>query len=450
MIRNLLLIAISLLFTGLANAQTEFQRTYGGLKKENSYQVFPGANNTIFSVGSTESFGKGGSDIYLMKTDSAGNLLWAKSYGSAKDDYGTCMDKTKDGNYVLVGYTSGFTTYNGAFNDICMIKINEEGEVLWSKTYGLDRSDFATSVQCTSDGGFIIVGEAINFIGSEKNSDILIVKTNAQGVIEWSKVTGGTNTDYAYSVQELKGGGYIIGGETNSYGSGNWDFYLMKIAKDGTIIWGKSYGSKDIDYGRYAIQCPDGGFMLGGNTSGFSSQVYDFCLIKTDVDGNVQWSKTYGGDGTDYLLSMEVINDNGFVFTGYTNSQPSKSEDACIVYVDFTGKPKWAKLFGSDLHDSGVSVTLNASKSTLILGGSTNGFGTRGEDVFLVTVPLTARTLPCNNNFFYPFLSKKVEVLTKTGHYEFDLHCDELKVTMGVTTTVSAEQIICNTTVGKY
>src|SRR6478735_9671052 len=188
--RKILAFIIGLISIADAYGRSEFQRTYGGIRKENSYQVLPGAGSTIFSIGSTESFGKGGSDIYLMKTDSVGNLLWAKSYGSAKDDYGTCMEKTKDGNYVLCGYTSGFSPYAGAFSDIFLIKINEEGEVLWSKTYGLDKSDFATSVKCTSDGGFVIVGETINFIGNDKNSDILVIKVSSQGVMEWSKVCG--------------------------------------------------------------------------------------------------------------------------------------------------------------------------------------------------------------------------------------------------------------------
>src|SRR6478735_2697476 len=113
--RKLLTVLIGLLSLNGAFAQTEFQRTYGGIKKENSYQVLPGAKGTIFSIGSTESFGKGASDVYLMKTDSVGNLLWSKSYGSVKDDYGTCMEKTKDGNYILCGYTSGFSPYAGAF-----------------------------------------------------------------------------------------------------------------------------------------------------------------------------------------------------------------------------------------------------------------------------------------------------------------------------------------------
>lgn len=447
------LLAMVIGLAGMVNVygQTEFQRTYGGLKKENSYHVLPAKGGTIFSVGSTESFGKGASDIYVMKTDSIGNLLWAKSYGSAKDDYGTYIEKTTDGNYVVLGYSFGLNAnYTGAFSDICLMKINENGDVIWSKSYGLDKSEYSTSLKPTADGGFIILGEMINFIGNDKNADILVIKVNAQGVIEWSKVCGGNNTDYGYSIQELRTGGYIIGGETNSYGSGSWDFYLVKLEKDGQVAWSKTYGSNTNDYGRFAIECPDGGFIVGGNTAGFDAQGLDFCLVKTDASGAVQWSKVYGGNGTDYLLYMKVVNSTSFAFTGYTNSTPAVSEDACVVLLDFTGKPLWAKLFGSDLHDSGVSLNLTSSKKELIMGGSTNGFGTKGEDVLLIRMPLTLRSLPCNKNSFYPFNTRKVEVSSKTGHYEYDLHCDVTSVTLGVTNTVSAEQIICNTSMGNY
>ena len=419
----------------------EFQRTFGGLKKENSYQVIPTSDNGVFSLGSTESFGKGQSDIYLVKTDSSGNLQWAKSYGGMSDDYGTCIEKTKDNNYIIVGYTSSFSK---DLSDICLIKINEKGDVLWSKVYGLDRSDYSTSVKCTSDGGFIIVGETINFISHEKNSDILVIKVDSKGVTEWSKILGGNGTDYAYSIQETKGGGYIIGGETNSYGSGNWDFYLIKLKKDGDIDWSKTYGDEGIDYGRYAIECPDGGLIIGGNTTNFNANGTDFCLIKTDKEGTVEWSKIYGGAGTDYLLSLKAFNETGFILVGYSDSPPSQSEDVCIMYFDYKGKAIWARLYGSENNDYGVSVSFTANKKELIIGGSTFGFGTKGQDVLLIKTPMKFRACPCNLNYFYPLLSKKVTVKSKSGHYQFDLHCNEENIQVIVTTTVSSEQSICN------
>jgi hypothetical protein len=432
---------LSCFFNQSLKAQASFQRTFGGMKKENSYGVIATSKKGVLSVGFTESFGAGKNDIYLIRTDSAGNLEWAKTYGGLKDDFGTCIEKTLDNNYVILGYSS---SYSQSYSDICLMKINEDGKVLWTKTYGLDKSEYSTSVKSTSDGGYIILGETINFIGHEKNSDILIIKTDANGNTQWSNIYGGNNTDYGYSIEEVKDGGYIVGGETNSYGKGEWDFYLLKIKKNGEVDWSKTFGDSKSDYGRYAIQSPDGGFIIGGNTMNFESNDFDFLIIKTDKDGNVIWSKLYGGAGTDYLLYMKAINEKGFLFTGYSNSAQSDMEDICLVFIDYSGKPLWTRLYGSPLHDYGVSLDFIASTDEIIIGGSTSGFGTRGDDILLIKTSMKHNQYnDCNLNFLYPFYNRKITPKESTGHYMYELHCSASDVLLKISTTVSTEQIVC-------
>src|SRR5947208_1543534 len=128
-------LSIFLLAGSSAFAQKEFQRTYGGLKKDNSYHVLETSDKGYLSIGSTESYGAGKSDIYVIKMDSLGNLEWAKSYGGPENDYGHYMDKTKDGNYIILGHSASYTM---EFTDMCLIKIDIKGNVIWSKTYGMD------------------------------------------------------------------------------------------------------------------------------------------------------------------------------------------------------------------------------------------------------------------------------------------------------------------------
>jgi hypothetical protein len=420
--------------------QVEFQRSFGGMKKENSYQVLQTSDKGYLSLGSTESFGNGKSDIYLIKMDSMGNLKWSKTYGGAGNDFGHSLEKTKDGNYIILGHGSSFSK---EYNDLCLIKIDNDGKVIWSKAYGLDASDYANSVIATSDGGFVILAETINFIGNDKNSDILIIKVDAEGVIQWSKVFGGNNTDYAYSIQQTKEGGYIVGGETNSYGAGEWDFYLLKLKADGAVEWSKTYGESGTDFGRYAQQTPDGGYIIGGNTVNYRAEGFDICLIKVDLNGEIEWTKVYGGAGTDYLLNLKIVGEKGFVVVGYTNSSDLLSEDVLVMKFNYSGNIVWTKVYGSPMNDYGVALTV-ISDNDIIIGGSTKGFGTTDDDVYIIKTTLKFIGKPCNLNSFLPFTKKKAIVKTGKGYYDYDLHSDERKIEINVSSPVTAEQVLCS------
>lgn len=431
---------ILLLLTCLeALPQIEFQRTYGGMNKENSYQIIETPDKSAFSLGSTESFGSGKSDIYLIKIDSIGNLIWGKAYGGVHNDFGHFVDKTKDGNLIILGHS---LSYSQEYPDICLIKVNYNGEVLWSKSYGLDKSDYSTVVKATSDGGYIILGETINFIGNEKNSDILIIRTDDKGEVLWSKIYGGKNTDYAYTLEETTDGGFIVGGETNSYGAGEWDFYLLKLKGDGSVDWSKTFGEKLTDYGRAAIQSQDGGYIIAGNTFNFNTKDLDIFIAKLNSKGEVEWSRTYGGEATDYILNMALVK-NGFVATGYTNSFNLSAEDAFIIHFNNAGIALWAKAFGSKFNDYGVAIA-PTSNDGLIITGSTRSFGTVGEDIFIVKTLLNKNSKECNTTTLYPLVTAKINLKIGMGHYDYDLHCNTTDITVNVSNTVTAEQIVCH------
>jgi hypothetical protein len=420
-------------------AQNEFQRTYGGMKKDNSYHVIETSDKGFISIGSTESFGAGKSDIYVIKMDSLGNLEWAKSYGGPENDYGHYMDKTKDGNYIILGHSASYTK---EFTDICLIKIDIKGNVLWSKTYGMDKSEYSNCIKTTEDGGFIILGETINFRGSDKNSDILVIKTSSTGGFEWSKVIGGKNTDYGYSIEQTKDNGYIIGGETNSFGAGEWDFYLVKLAKNGKLEWTKTYGEMLSDYGRFALPTSDGGYLLGGNTVNFGASDFDFCVTKVDKNGEPIWAKKYGGVATDYLLSMRLLPDDGFVACGYTNSFDLTAEDAFVITFHSSGRSIWGKTYGGTLNDFGVSFSFGSNNS-IIMGGSTNSFGVQEEDVYIVKTYIKRTNKDCNAHPVNPLITGSVKFKVSTGGTESDLNAVESNIELIITKTLTAEQILC-------
>jgi len=401
-----------------------FQRTFGGKLKDNAFEIVSTKDKGYLTIGSTTSFGLGKSDILVLKIDSMGNLQWSKTFGGPADDFGHSIDKTPDGNYVIVGHS---LTFSKEYTDICL--------------YGLDRSDYSNMVRCTKDGGLIIVGEAINLINHEKNSDILLLRLDAEGTMMWSKIYGGNNTDYGYSVQETKDGGFIIGGETNSYGAGEFDLYFLKLNKDGVVEFSKTFGDKKSDYGRFAIQTEDGGYIMGGNTSNFGAADLDLFLVKMDARGQVEWTKTFGGGETDYLLSIKNVDSDKFAITGYTNSFHLTVENAFFLIITYKGKVHMGKSFGGHTHDYGVAMDI--SKEDVVICGSTQSFGVSDDDIYLVKTKMKWKVEECNQGGMYPLNMKTVVSKAGTGHYEFELHCPATSVEMASSNAVIAEQVLC-------
>jgi len=168
-------------------------------------------------------------------------ISFAKTYGGTNYDKAYSVKQTYDGGYIVAGYTASFGA--GGF-DIFLIKTDASGNVQWAKTYGGTSDDVAFSVQQTSDGGYIVAGAAASFgVGV----DIFLIKTDANGNVQWAKTYGGTSTDLAESVRQTSDGGYIVAGHTYSFGAGGRDIFLIKTDANGNIIWAKTYGGTSDD-----------------------------------------------------------------------------------------------------------------------------------------------------------------------------------------------------------
>jgi hypothetical protein len=170
-------------------------------------------------------------------------------------------------------------------SDVFLVKTDANGNVQWAKTYGGGHYDYAFSVQQTSDGEYIVAGLTWSFGASL--SDVFLVKTDANGNVQWAKTYGGGHYDYAFSVQQTSDGGYIVAGYTESFGAGYDDFFLIKTDANGNIIWAKTYGGIYGDYAFSVQQTSDGGYIVAGYTDSFGAGWYDIFLIKTDADGNI-------------------------------------------------------------------------------------------------------------------------------------------------------------------
>jgi len=217
-------------YLGLTGYIPAWNKTYGGTNVDFARSVVQTSDGGYAMGGYTNSFGAGGYDVYLVKTDSSGNLVWQKTYGGAGGDYGFSVVQTSDGGYAIAGFTTSFGAGSG---DVYLVKAYSDGGLLWQKTYGGTATDYGLSIVQTSDDGFAIAGYTGSF--GAGNNDVYLVKTDPTGNQLWQKTYGfgGFGDDEGYSVVRTSDGGFAIAGFTNNVGAGSYDVYLVKTDVSG-------------------------------------------------------------------------------------------------------------------------------------------------------------------------------------------------------------------------
>ena len=233
-------------------------------------------------TGTTESFGNGGRDIYLIKTDANGDSLWTTTFGGLVFDVGNCVQQTTDGGYIIMGGTDSFG--NGD-RDAYLIKTDGNGVEQWNQTFGGSKFDLGNSVQQTNDGGYIVTGRTASL--GAGSLDVYLLKTDGNGDSLWTKTFGGSAFDLGTSVKQTPDGGYIISGGTNSFGNGERDVYLIKTDGNGTELWNKTFGGSSVDIANSLQLTSDGGYIIIGFTEYPGNGDRDLLLIKTNGNGNI-------------------------------------------------------------------------------------------------------------------------------------------------------------------
>jgi hypothetical protein len=379
-----LLLGIGLIKMTIAQ-QLTFQKTYGGGANETGNSVQQTTDGGYIIAGTTESYGvkNGYYDVYLVKTDINGDTLWTRAYGGAVYDEGYSVHQTSDLGYIVVGHTSSFG--NGGF-DVYLIRTDMNGNLLWSKTYGGTSDDDGYDVKQTTDGGFIITGQTLNF--GAINHDVYLIKTDADGNLLWTRTFGGTGDDYGYSVQQTKDGGYIVGGNRSTAG-----FYIIKTNSAGDTLWTKtSYAgtTPHINVAYSIKQTDDEGYIIAGIT-----YPLHVLLIKTNSNGTTQWSKIIAGAAQDYALSVGLTTNGGYIIGGWTMSFPVGSYHSMLIRTDATGEIIWTKTYsGGGSSPVGYSVQQAADGGFIFLGSAT-GLGAGLWDMYLVKTDENGNTGSC-------------------------------------------------------
>ena len=349
---------------------TLWTRIYGGNRSEVGYCVRQLSEGGFIIVGGTSDLG---SSVWLIKTDAYGDTIWTRAYGGYSAEVGYSVQQTTDGGYIITGLTRSF---GAGLYDVYLVKTDAGGNMIWWRAYGGSDEDEGYSVQQTFDGGYIVAGYTTSFGAGE--SDVYLIKTDANGDTIWTRTYGGSDEDEGYSVQQTPDSGYVICGTTLSFG-GQY-LYLVKSDANGNTLWTRTYGGNGSECGNSLDQTTDGGFIIAGYSGSYSNNWSDVYLLKTDSLGNQQWYRTfsvcqYDNQGEE----VQQTSDGGYIIVGHTFR--GDYSDLYVIKTFPSGYAEWTQTYGGNCDESGSSVQ-QTSDNGYILCGSTDMLG--NNDVWLI------------------------------------------------------------------
>jgi len=321
-----------------SDGNIEWQRTYGGndteLLWEIDFSIQQTSDEGYIVAGHTSSFGAGESDFWVLKLTSNGDIEWQRTYGGGGYDLANSIQQTSDEGYIVAGSTLSF---GAGGMDFWVLKLTSNGDIEWQRTYGGVSYEFDCSIQQTSDGGYIVAGTTRSFGVSEDEGWVL--KLDSNGDIEWQRTYGGSSWDYLHSIQQTSDEGYIVAGHTHSFGAGIEEAWILKLSTNGDTEWQRTYGGSQEDYARSVQQTSDGGYIVAGSTDSFG----DFgdingWVLKLSSNGDIEWQYTYGGGSIDYASrSIDQTSDGGYVTAGWTYSFGYGEADFIVLKLSSDG-----------------------------------------------------------------------------------------------------------------
>ena len=309
-------------------AKKQWEQTFGGsVGNSTGRSVQQTTDGGYIIAGMTDSFSAGKVKAYLIKTDSSGMKQWEQTYGGNAFNNAASVQQTTDSGYIFVGSTVADRTPL-----IYLVKTDSSGKTQWEQTFGSGIQNYGNSVRQSSDGGYIIAGAKVQ---STDQVYAYLVKTDSSGKTQWEQTYGGKGFNFGTSVQQTTDSGYVIGGVTNS-SSANQYFYLVKTDSSGMKQWEQTYGGKGLNLAHALQLTNDGGYVmvgefLTGGTSVLNATSSQGYLVKSDSSGKMQWQETFGGSANSSGSDIQQTKDGGYIVVGSTDSGHASRTDAYLV-----------------------------------------------------------------------------------------------------------------------
>ena len=317
-----------------------------------------------YVICSTKSFGAGNEDIQLIKLRKNGDIQWQKRIGGSGNDRACCLRQTRDGGYIIGGWTN--IALDGNNYESLLIKLNRRGGIEWKNNYGGGFSDRTTSIIQTDDNGYLMAGWTYSF--SEDDRDIWVLKLEADGTLQWQKTYDGSKLDAHYTIKQGNGGLYTV--ECCNLLQDHYEVISLELKQNGEIDCKKTYSAKYlVGYTRmyFAHRTKDDGYVLAGETKSSTSGDRNVLIMKLQPEGAVSWIRTYGGKEDDYSETVQQTLDGGYIMAGWTYSFGVEGRSIWIVKLDKQGQMPEDKILQT--LDSASQDSKIASVPVMLLTG---------------------------------------------------------------------------------
>ncbi|MFX0207338.1 MAG: hypothetical protein ACFFDT_15225, partial [Candidatus Hodarchaeota archaeon] len=311
-----------------AHGQEEWNQAFGGSGREFGSSVIETSLTGYIVLGGTESYGAGDYDLWLLKINTAGQVEWNRTIGGLGAEYAFSVIGSSDGGFVLAGRTE---SYGAGGTDMWLVKTDTFGRVEWNRTFGGLTDDDASYVLATTDGGYVLVGGTDSYGAGDM--DVWLVRTNTNGDIEWNQTIGGLREDRANAIISTFDGGFVLAGLTQSYGVGGRDVWLIKTNGTGYPEWNQTFGGNGHDTADSILRTPEGGYLLVGRTESFGAGKTDMWLIETTPTGQLERNQTFGGAEEEAAYSIIATVDGGYVVVGRTASYSVGLSDTWLIKI---------------------------------------------------------------------------------------------------------------------
>lgn len=287
---------------------------YGGTGADEAEAIVTTADEGYAIAGLTSSYGSGSADMLILKLTSAGAISWARVLGGIGTDEAYGIAQLSDGGYVATGRT----WVSGEGYNLLVFKLNPDGTWSWGRSFGGTVDDYGYWVAPTADGGAVVTGGTRSYGAGQDDAVVLLF--NSSGIRNWFRVIGGTGVDFGQAVIQTSDNGFLVVGRTNTWGAGGYDFLIIRLDNLGNLLWARAIGGTADDYAYSAVQTSDGGFVVVGETWSFGQGMNEALAIKLDAGGTLLWAMIFGGSESDYARAIMETGDGGLALAGATSS----------------------------------------------------------------------------------------------------------------------------------